>query len=74
MRNLEAIITFLVLTMFGYFFGELAYAKPKANEVLKGMFIPNLRGSGETCIYISLLGVFLHCKPLSLFCFVNSIQ
>jgi len=45
--------------MFGCFFGELAYAKPKANEVLKGMFIPNLRGSGETCISLSLNATFL---------------
>jgi len=33
MKNLEAIITFLVLTSFDCFFGELAYANPKANEV-----------------------------------------
>lgn len=45
--------------MFGCFIGELAYAKPKAKELLKGMFIPNLRGSGATGIAISLIGVFL---------------
>jgi Mn2+/Fe2+ NRAMP family transporter len=59
MRNLEVIIAFLVLTMFGCFCGELAYAKPNPNEVLKGMFVPNLSGNGATAIAISLIGALL---------------
>lgn len=65
MRNLEAIIAFLVLTMFGCFLGELVYAKPNPNEVLKGMFVPNLSGNGATAIAISLIGALL--TPYNLF-------
>lgn len=65
MRNLEAIIAFLVLTMFGCFVGELTYAKPKANEVLKGLFLPKLSGNGATAIAISLIGALL--TPYNLF-------
>ena len=59
MRNLEAIVAVLVLTMFGCFFGELAYAKPKPQELLKGMFVPKLSGNGAIGIAISLIGALL---------------
>eukprot|EP00253_Pinus_taeda_P027445 PITA_27445 len=65
MRNLEAIVALLVLTMLGSFIGELAYAKPKPTEVLKGMFVPNLSGHGAVAIAISLIGALL--TPYNLF-------
>lgn len=65
MRNLEAIVALLVLTMLGSFIGELAYAKPKPTEVLKGMFVPNLSGHGAVGIAISLIGALL--TPYNLF-------
>lgn len=64
-RNLEAIVALLVLTMLVSFIGELAYAKPKPIEVLKGMFIPNLSGNGAVGIAISLIGALL--TPYNLF-------
>ena len=49
------LIALLVFTMAGCFFAELAYAKPSATEVVKGMFIPKLNGDGATGLAISLL-------------------
>lgn len=65
MRKLEAIVALLVLTMLGSFIGELAYAKPKPTEILKGMFVPNLSGHGAVGIAISLIGALL--TPYNLF-------
>ncbi|OMO74194.1 Natural resistance-associated macrophage protein [Corchorus olitorius] len=64
-RKLEFLITFLVLTIAGCFFAELAYAKPVASEVLKGLFVPQLKGNGATGLAISLLGAMV--MPHNLF-------
>ncbi|CAL9010863.1 unnamed protein product [Prunus brigantina] len=64
-RKLEFLITFLVLTIAGCFFAELGYAKPDAAEVLKGLFVPQLKGSGATGLAISLLGAMV--MPHNLF-------
>ncbi|KAL7114315.1 hypothetical protein ACP275_04G112800 [Erythranthe tilingii] len=64
-RKLEILITFLVLTIAGCFFAELAYAKPDASEVLQGLFVPQLKGSGATKLAISLLGAMV--MPHNLF-------
>ncbi|EYU24597.1 hypothetical protein ABFS82_04G111100 [Erythranthe guttata] len=64
-RKLEILITFLVLTIAGCFFAELAYAKPVASEVLQGLFVPQLKGSGATKLAISLLGAMV--MPHNLF-------
>ncbi|KAK2976018.1 hypothetical protein RJ640_011805 [Escallonia rubra] len=47
------------------FFGELSYVKPPAADVLKGMFIPNLKGNGATADAIALLGALI--MPHNLF-------
>ncbi|KAJ7568477.1 hypothetical protein O6H91_01G034000 [Diphasiastrum complanatum] len=64
-RKLEVIITLFVLTMAGCFFIELGYAKPKANELLKGLFVPRLKSSGSTALAVSLLGAMV--MPHNLF-------
>ncbi|KAL2321783.1 hypothetical protein Fmac_026162 [Flemingia macrophylla] len=42
---------------------DLGYAKPNAKEVLKGLFIPELKGSGVIGLAISLLGAMAHSLP-----------
>ncbi|VVA33375.1 PREDICTED: metal [Prunus dulcis] len=64
-RKLEFLIAFLVLTIAGCFFAELGYAKPDAAEVLNGLFVPQLKGSGATGLAISLLGAMV--MPHNLF-------
>lgn len=64
-RKLEFFIAFLVLTIAACFFVELHYAKPDSKEVLKGLFIPQLKGSGATGLAISLLGAMV--MPHNLF-------
>lgn len=64
-RKLEFLIAFLVLTIAGCFFAELGYAKPDGTEVLKGLFVPQLKGSGATGLAISLLGAMV--MPHNLF-------
>ncbi|KAK2966446.1 hypothetical protein RJ640_005425 [Escallonia rubra] len=66
-RKLELLIAVLVFVMAACFFGELSYVKPPAADVLKGMFIPKLKGNGATGAAIALLGaltmphnLFLH--------------
>lgn len=59
MRKLEILIALLVSTMAVCFFVELGYAKPKAPEVLEGLFVPQLKGSGATKLAISLLGAMV---------------
>lgn len=59
MRKLEVLIAFLVLTIAGCFFVELAYSKPDSSEVLRGLFVPQLEGSGATKLAISLLGAMV---------------
>lgn len=64
-RKLEILIALFVFTMAGCFFVELGYAKPKSSEVLKGLFVPQLKGSGATKLAISLLGAMV--MPHNLF-------
>ncbi|KDP41977.1 hypothetical protein JCGZ_26995 [Jatropha curcas] len=64
-RKLEFLIAFLVFTIAVCFFVELGYAKPAANEVLYGLFVPQLKGDGATGLAISLLGAMV--MPHNLF-------
>ncbi|KVI06072.1 Natural resistance-associated macrophage protein [Cynara cardunculus var. scolymus] len=64
-RKLEFLITFLVLTIAACFLVELGISKPDASEVLYGLFVPQLRGSGSTGLAISLLGAMV--MPHNLF-------
>ncbi|PON57272.1 NRAMP-like metal transporter [Parasponia andersonii] len=64
-RKLEFLIAFLVLTIAACFFAELHYANPAPKEVLKGLFVPQLKGSGATGLAISLLGAMV--MPHNLF-------
>ncbi|KAL2591143.1 hypothetical protein AAZV13_13G327500 [Glycine max] len=64
-RKLEFLIAFLVFTIAACFMVELGYAKPDAKEVLKGLFEPELKGSGATGLAISLLGAMV--MPHNLF-------
>ncbi|XP_051152631.1 metal transporter Nramp6 [Andrographis paniculata] len=64
-RKLEILIALLVFTIAGCFFAELGYAKPKAPDVLHGLFVPQLSGSGATKLAISLLGAMV--MPHNLF-------
>lgn len=64
-RKLEFLIAFLVFTIAACFFAELGYAKPDAKEVVKGLFVPELKGSGATGLAISLLGAMV--MPHNLF-------
>ncbi|XP_031503387.1 metal transporter Nramp5-like [Nymphaea colorata] len=64
-RKLEALITFLVFIMAACYFAELAYVKPKASEVLQGLFVPKLKGEGATGDAIALLGALI--MPHNLF-------
>ncbi|GAB4850591.1 Metal transporter Nramp6 [Ancistrocladus abbreviatus] len=64
-RKLEFLITFLVFTIAVCFCIELGYAKPRAAEVLYGLFVPQLKGNGATGLAISLLGAMV--MPHNLF-------
>ncbi|XP_040997326.1 metal transporter Nramp5-like [Juglans microcarpa x Juglans regia] len=64
-RKLELLIAVLVFVMAACFFGEMAYVKPPAADVLKGMFIPKLKGQGATGDAIALLGALV--MPHNLF-------
>ncbi|XP_020232276.1 metal transporter Nramp6 isoform X2 [Cajanus cajan] len=64
-RKLEFLIAFLVFTIAACFMAELGYAKPDAKEVVKGLFVPELKGSGATGLAISLLGAMV--MPHNLF-------
>lgn len=59
MRKLEFLITFLVLTIAACFLAELGYAKPQGSEVMRGLFVPQLKGEGATGLAISLLGAMV---------------
>lgn len=58
-RKLEFLISMLVFVMAACFFGELSIVKPPAKEVLKGLFIPKLKGNGATGDAIALLGALV---------------
>ncbi|XP_068654684.1 metal transporter Nramp6-like [Aristolochia californica] len=64
-RKLEFFIALLVFTMAACFFAELSYANPSSQEVLKGLFVPQLKGNGATGLAISLLGAMV--MPHNLF-------
>ncbi|OAY71497.1 Metal transporter Nramp3 [Ananas comosus] len=64
-RKLEFLIAFLLFLMACCFFIEFGYAKPNPSEVLKGLFVPELKGSGATALAISLLGAMV--MPHNLF-------
>jgi len=49
----------LVFVMAACFFGELSIVKPPAVEVIKGLFIPRLKGDGATADAIALLGALV---------------
>jgi hypothetical protein len=72
-RKLEFLIAILVFTIAACFWAELGYAKPDAKEVVKGLFVPQLKGSGATGLAISLLGAMvmplvIHAFFFFLFC------
>ncbi|OEL26969.1 Metal transporter Nramp3 [Dichanthelium oligosanthes] len=64
-RKLELLIAFLVLLIAICFLVELGYSKPNASEVVKGLFVPELKGNGATGLAISLLGAMV--MPHNLF-------
>lgn len=59
MRKLEFLISMLVFVMAACFFGELSFVKPPAVDVVKGLFIPRLKGDGATADAIALLGALV---------------
>ncbi|KAL6638966.1 hypothetical protein ACP70R_022696 [Stipagrostis hirtigluma subsp. patula] len=64
-RKLEFLISMLVFVMAACFFGEMSFVKPPAAEVVKGLFIPRLKGPGATGDAIALLGALI--MPHNLF-------
>ncbi|KAH0469416.1 hypothetical protein IEQ34_000974 [Dendrobium chrysotoxum] len=64
-RKLELLISVLVFILAGCYFGELSYVKPPASEVMKGLFVPRLKGNGATADAIALLGALI--MPHNLF-------
>ncbi|ONM52708.1 Metal transporter Nramp6 [Zea mays] len=64
-RKLEFLISMLVFVMAACFFGELSFVKPPAVDVVKGLFIPRLKGDGATADAIALLGALV--MPHNLF-------
>lgn len=56
---MEFLISMLVFVMAACFFGEMSFVKPPAVEVIKGLFIPSLKGSGATGDAIALLGALI---------------
>ncbi|RLM54850.1 metal transporter Nramp3 isoform X2 [Panicum miliaceum] len=61
-RKLEFLIAFLVFLIATCFFVELGYSKPNASEVVRGLFVPELKGNGATGLAISLLGAMEACR------------
>uniref|UniRef100_A0A0D9WT78 Metal transporter n=1 Tax=Leersia perrieri TaxID=77586 RepID=A0A0D9WT78_9ORYZ len=64
-RKLEFLIAFLVSLIATCFLVELGYSKPNASEVVRGLFVPELKGNGATGLAISLLGAMV--MPHNLF-------
>ncbi|XP_010265996.1 PREDICTED: metal transporter Nramp5-like [Nelumbo nucifera] len=64
-RKLEIAIGVLLLMMGGCFFGVMAHAKPDPREIVKGMFVPKLKGDGATRDAVALLGALI--MPHNLF-------
>ena len=53
------LIAGLVLIMAACFFGESGFVRPPAENVLKGMFIPRLKGHDATGDAVALLGALV---------------
>jgi manganese transport protein len=58
-RKLEFLIAFLVFLIATCFFFELGYSKPNSSEVVRGLFVPEIKGNGATGLAISLLGAMV---------------
>ena len=58
-RKLELLLSVLVFVMAACFFGELSYVKPPASEVIRGLFVPTLKGDSATSDAIALLGALV---------------
>jgi manganese transport protein len=48
-----------MFTMAGCFFGELSYLRPSSGEVVRGMFVPSLRGKDAAANAIALFGAII---------------
>ncbi|KAK6923725.1 NRAMP family [Dillenia turbinata] len=66
-QKLEMVIESMVLIIGGCYFVEMSHVKPPASQVMKGLFIPKLKGPEATADTIALLGglimphnLFLH--------------
>ncbi|MQM03929.1 hypothetical protein Taro_036712 [Colocasia esculenta] len=64
-RKLELLVSTMVFVMAACYFAELGYVNPPASEVLKGLFVPRLKGDGATGDAIALLGALV--MPHNLF-------
>ncbi|XP_020248799.1 metal transporter Nramp5-like isoform X2 [Asparagus officinalis] len=64
-RKLELLVSLLVFLMAACYFGELSYVKPPVVEVVKGLFVPKLKGDGATADAIALVGALV--MPHNLF-------
>lgn len=64
-RKLEFLIAFLVFLIATCFLVELGYSKPNSSEVVRGLFVPEIKGDGATGLAISLLGAMV--MPHNLF-------
>ncbi|KAK1274934.1 Metal transporter Nramp5 [Acorus gramineus] len=63
--KVELLISVLVFIMAGCYFAELRYLKPPTSLVIRGLFIPKLKGQGATADAIALLGALV--MPHNLF-------
>ncbi|KAK1602267.1 hypothetical protein QYE76_037708 [Lolium multiflorum] len=59
-RKLEFLIAFLVFLIATCFLVELGYSKPNSSEVVRGLFVPEIKGNGATGLAISLLGAMTY--------------
>ncbi|KAF7132539.1 hypothetical protein RHSIM_Rhsim09G0015500 [Rhododendron simsii] len=64
-RKLELLVASMVCIMATCFFAEMAFVKPPATDLLKGLFIPKLSGQSATGDAIALLGALI--MPHNLF-------
>ncbi|KAF3975325.1 hypothetical protein CMV_001424 [Castanea mollissima] len=64
-RKLEGVIGLLVMALGCCFFTVMVHAKPSAEDILTGMFVPKLNGPRATSDAIALLGALI--MPHNLF-------
>ncbi|XP_058184467.1 metal transporter Nramp7.2-like [Rhododendron vialii] len=64
-RKLELFVAIMVFIMASCFFGEMAFVKPPAADLFKGLFIPKLSGQTATGDAIALIGALI--MPHNLF-------